>query len=40
VTFKERVCEDVNWINLALDKHYDGNEGLSFYESVELLVCH
>ena len=24
VTFKETVCESVDWINLALDKYIDG----------------
>jgi hypothetical protein len=34
-TFKEIVCEDVDWINLALDKYCDWNKRFSFHEGVE-----
>ena len=38
MTFKEIVCEDVDWINLALDKYCGGIKHFSFHESVEFLV--
>jgi len=38
VTFKETVCEDVDWINLALDKYCGGIKHFSFHGGVEFLV--
>jgi hypothetical protein len=40
VTLNETVCEDVDWINLALDKYCDSNKHFSFHESFEFLVYH
>ena len=40
MTLKEIVCEDVDWINLALDKYCDVIKHFSFQESVEFLVYH
>ena len=40
MTLKEKVFEDVDWINLALDKYCDGIKYFSFHEGVEFLVHH
>jgi len=40
VTLKEIVCEDVDWINLALDKYCEGIKHFSFHEGVEFLSYH
>ena len=40
MTLKKIVCEDVDWINLAVGKCCDGNKYFSFHEGVEFLVYH
>lgn len=35
MTLNEIVCENVDWINLALHKYFEGIKHFSFHEGVE-----